>query len=196
MNNEYISEPEGSPEDEKKEFDIVSELYDWSQALIVALISIMLIFTLFARLISVEGRSMIPTLHGGDKILLSNLLYEPKCGDVIVVTMKDFQHKPLQPIVKRVVATSGQTVDINFSMGSVTVDGVVLDEPYINERTSRRADVDFPVTVPEGCIFVMGDNRNESLDSRSTQVGMVDKRAVLGHVLFRAYPFDDMKVIK
>ena len=130
---------------------------------------------------------MKPTLHNRDWMVISNLFYQPKQGDIVVLTKRQFME---QPIVKRVIAVGGQTVDIDFDTGEVTVDGVVLDEPYIAEKTHRQYDVSFPAKVPENCIFVMGDNRNHSSDSRVSTLGMVDKRYILGRLLIRIFPLN------
>lgn len=165
-----------------------SEFFEWGEALVISLTVIVLLFTFAVRLIGVDGSSMVPTLQDRDKvILLNNLLYhDPQKGDVVVLAKKSFQDG--QPIVKRVIATGGDTVDIDFTAGEVFVNGEKLNEPYINEPTHEQLTMSFPQTVPEGCIFVMGDNRNRSTDSRDVSIGMVDTRYVLGHVLARVLP--------
>ena len=162
-------------------------LYDWADALVYALIAIVLLFTLLIRMTGVIGDSMKPTLHQNDKLIISNLFYTPKQGDVVVVTKKSFR---TEPIVKRVIATAGQTIDIHFDTGAVYVDGVLLEESYIAEATVRSGDMTFPLYVPEGYLFVMGDNRNHSTDSRFSEVGLIDERMVLGKVLFRVFPLN------
>ena len=140
----------------------------------------------------VEGSSMVPTLRDGDMLLLQSLGYTPKQGDVVVLT-KPFG-RVTGPIVKRVIAIEGQTVDIDYDAGTVTVDGTVLDEPYLNEPMERPADPNesiTSVTVPEGHIFVMGDNRNHSSDSRDERLGVVDRRCVLGRALLVLLPARD-----
>jgi len=173
-----------------KEQSFKLDLYFWLQALVMALVSLILIFTFVGRIIGVDGNSMLPTLHHGDMLLLQSVGYTPKQGDVVVLT-KEFA-SVTQPIVKRVIATEHQTVDIDYAAGTVRVDGQVLDEPYINEAMA------FPiskwqsithVTVPEGSIFVMGDNRNHSSDSRDERLGVIDERYVLGRALFVILPF-------
>ena len=164
-----------------------SMLYDWADALVYALIAIVLLFTLLIRMTGVIGDSMKPTLHQNDKLIISNLFYTPKQGDVVVVTKKSFR---TEPIVKRVIATAGQTIDIHFDTGAVYVDGVLLEESYIAEATVRSGDMTFPLYVPEGYLFVMGDNRNHSTDSRFSEVGLIDERMVLGKVLFRVFPLN------
>lgn len=130
---------------------------------------------------------MNPTLENADKMLVSDLFYKPKQGD-IVIFRKD-EYKP-QALVKRVIATEGQTVEIDFNKGRVYVDGVLLDEPYIAEPTINQIDFTGVQVVPEGCVFVMGDNRNESADSRDSRIGMVDERLIIGKVLFTVFPLD------
>jgi signal peptidase I len=138
--------------------------------------------------VGVVGQSMQPTLYEGDRLtLLSNFLYEPKVGDIVVLKAVNFDD---EPIVKRIIADEGQTVDIDFTTGEVWVDGVLLDEPYINNLTTKAEGVQFPITVPENCIFVMGDNRQHSTDSRNPEIGCVDKRYVLGKALQIILPFE------
>ena len=173
-----------------KEESFKLDLYFWLQALVMALVSLILVFTFVGRIIGVDGQSMVPTLHHRDMLLLQSIGYTPKQGDVVVLT-KEFTTVD-QPIVKRVIATGGQTVDIDYAAGTVTVDGVVLDEPYINERMQvpvSQHETITHVTVPEGSIFVMGDNRNHSSDSRDERLGTVDERYVLGRALWVLLPF-------
>ena len=122
--------------------------------------------------------------------MLNNFLYaNPKCGDIIVASKDSFKNG--EPIIKRIIATEGQTVDIDFEAGIVYVDGNALDEPYVNTPTNLKEGSTFPLTVAEGCVFVMGDNRNDSLDSRSTEIGQIDCREIMGKVLFLAIPGKD-----
>ena len=165
--------------------DSKMELYDWIQCVVVALVVGILVFMFLLRVVNVKGNSMYPTLHDEDKILTTNFLYTPKPGDVVVVQTDSYGPEPL---VKRVIATEGQTVDIDFEKGIVYVDGEALDEPYINAPTMEREDFSGPVTVPEGCLFLMGDNRNRSTDSRTESIGMVDTRCVIGRAVMIVYP--------
>ena len=120
-------------------------------------------------------------------LLLGNMFYqEPEHGDIVVISKKSFDDG--KPIVKRVIAVEGQTVDIDFENAVVYVDGVALEEPYINSPTSFNEGNTFPLTVAENCIFVLGDNRNNSMDSRFSSIGMIDERCVLGKVLFIVLP--------
>lgn len=151
----------------------------------------MLVYVLFFRSVVVVGSSMNNTLVDGDRLLLiSNTLYRnPKQGDVIVAAKESFRDG--EPIVKRVIAVGGQTVDIDFDTGVVTVDGIVLEESYISSPTLHGEGMKFPLTVPEGCVFVMGDNRMNSTDSRSPQIGLIDNRQILGKVIFLLIPGSD-----
>jgi signal peptidase I len=131
---------------------------------------------------------MVPTLRNLDRVAITNLFFTPKNGDIIIIKTDTFGDIP---IVKRVIAVGGQQVDIHFDTHEVIVDGVVQYEPYISEPTERALNFEGPVDVPEGYLFVMGDNRNESLDSRSSLVGMVDTRNVIGKVLMILLPGKD-----
>lgn len=171
------------------------DLYFWLQALVMALVGLILIFTFVGRIIGVDGESMMPTLHNRDMLLLQSIGYSPEQGDVVVLSTKDFRNG--SPIVKRIIAVGGQTVDIDYDTNTVYVDGVALDEPYILE-TMRALPESFAthVEVPEGSIFIMGDNRNNSTDSRSPELGVVDQRCVLGKALFILLPFQDAGAIE
>lgn len=166
------------------------EAYEWVQALVCSVLAVVLLFTFGARLIGVDGHSMVPTLQDGDRLLVLNSMlcggYEP--GDIVVLRKESFLPTP---IVKRVVATEGQVVDIDFGSGVVYVDGRRLHEDYINEPTFTPEGTEFPLTVPEGCVFVMGDNRNHSTDSRSAQLGTIDRRYIIGRAVFLALPGPD-----
>lgn len=171
----------------------VDNVYDIADIAVSAVTVIFVIFVFLFRVVGVVGDSMVPTLHEGDWLLVSSSSYEPEAGDVVIITQPNVFN---EPIVKRIIATEGQTVDIDYSKGAVYVDGRLLDEPYINEPTTddTESNVEFPVTVPEGHVFVMGDNRNHSTDSRSSDVGFIDERYILGEVSARLFPMGDFKV--
>lgn len=166
------------------------EAYEWVQALVCSVLAVVMIFTFVIRLIGVDGHSMVPTLQNGDRLLvLNSMLYDDyKYGDIVVLRKESFL---TEPIVKRVIATEGQTVDIDFANGIVYVDGVALEEDYINDLTYTDEGTEFPLTVPEGAIFVMGDNRNRSDDSRNSALGTVDTRYVIGRAVFLLFPGAD-----
>ena len=149
---------------------------------------VLLVFSLLFRVVVVSGPSMNNTLINGDwLLLLSNIFYsEPQRGDIIVASKDSFDDG--KPIIKRVIATQGQEVDIDFVTGLVYVDGTALDEPYTLTPTNLNEGIEFPLTVEDGCIFVMGDNRNVSKDSRSTEIGQIDCREVLGKAVLLFFP--------
>ena len=165
-------------------------LYEWVQALIWSVLTVMLLFTFVIRMIGVDGTSMLPTLQHGDRLLVLDSAWcgDFRYGDIVVLRKESFYR---EPVVKRVIAVGGQTVDIDFDNGSVYVDGKLLHEDYINELTLTDEGMEFPVTVEEGCIFVMGDNRNRSDDSRNPALGVVDERYVLGRAVFLLLPGAD-----
>ena len=174
---------------EKKSWqeNVVLYLHDVVYMLTVILVLFLLVF----RVIIVSGSSMRTTLVDGDYLLLiGNLLYgEPKTGDIVVVSKQSFDNG--KPIVKRVIATEGQIVDMDFENGIVYVDGLPLEEDYTNTLTNLEEGAVFPQIVEENCVFVMGDNRNNSKDSRSLEIGQVDKREILGKVALILFPGTD-----
>ncbi len=168
------------------------ETYEWIQCLVLALMACVLIFVFVARVIDVVGYSMYPTLDNGDKIVITRWAGDYEQGDIVVLRKDTLRE---EPIVKRVIAVAGQTVDIDFTLGIVYVDGEALEEDYVNELTYTQEDFEGPITVPEGCVFVMGDNRNNSTDSRDDRVGCVDTRYIMGKVIFRIMPLSKMGAI-
>ena len=179
-----------TPEQAKKNRLRWLRIFDLCGSVATAIIIIFVVFTFICRPTSVVGDSMVPTLHNGDWLITmpkSEYVY----GDIVVVTQPNVHNEPR---IKRVIATEGQTVDINFASGQVFVNGVELNEPYINEETHTSSDVTFPLIVPEGKVFVMGDNRNRSSDSRSSGVGFIDTRYILGKAQLRVLPFGEFDI--
>jgi signal peptidase I len=176
--------PEGQPEPGFR-----SWLYDWADALVSALLIIVLMFSFIMRVSTVDGESMLPTLNDRDMLLVSNIYSDLKQGDIIVAsTMGFLEH----PIVKRVIATEGQVVNINAALHQVSVNGKAIDDAsFINAPTKELGDISYPFTVPAGCVFVMGDNRNGSTDSRDLRIGCVDERLIIGKALFLLIPGAD-----
>ena len=183
-----------------KKNSAVREIFEWLDVLSTAIIAVVIVFSLLFRVATIDGPSMQNTLFTGDKVIITNLAYTPKQGDIVVIsrnvsnTVEDVNTAQV-PIIKRVIATGGQTVDIDFERGVVSVDGVELEEDYVKTPTTTKYEVEFPLYVPDGYIFVLGDNRNDSLDSRSTRIGeggLVDTRYVLGHAVLRIFPFDSI----
>lgn len=176
------------------------EIIEWLEVVCVAIIAVVVVFSLIFRVATIEGRSMLDTLVENDKVIITNFNYTPKQGDIVVISRNiensaQNESDGSEPIIKRVIAVGGQTV--NIENGIVSVDGVPLREDYIGGRETEAYDmtVKFPLYVPEGHIFVLGDNRPESLDSRSSKIGkggLIDNRYVLGHAVYRFFPFDKM----
>lgn len=199
-NCEGVETVDTQENDSVKESSTKQFIFDWLEVLVHAIIAVVICFSFFFRIATIDGKSMENTLFHGEKVIITNLFYEPKAGDIVVISRNKENsvftiNGSNTAIIKRVIALEGQTVDIDFVEGIVYVDGIALDEPYTKTPTNEKYEVDFPVTVDEGCVFVLGDNRNESLDSRSSQIGdygMVDTRYILGHAVFRVLPFDKM----
>lgn len=171
-------------------------LYEWVQSLVGSVLVVVAIFTFVIRMMGVDGHSMLNTLQHGDRLLVVNsmLYHDYKYGDIVILR-KDGVFDD-DPIVKRVIAVEGQTVDIDFAEGIVYVDGEALEEDYIREPTYTAEGTEFPLTVPEGSIFVMGDNRNGSSDSRDYRLGTVDTRYVIGKAAFLIFPGPDYETEK
>lgn len=172
------------------------DLYEWVQSLVGSVLVVVAIFTFVIRMMGVDGHSMLNTLQHGDRLLVVNsmLYHDYKYGDIVILRKNGVFDD--DPIVKRVIAVEGQTVDIDFDEGIVYVDGEALEEDYIREPTYTAEGTEFPLTVPEGSIFVMGDNRNGSSDSRDYRLGTVDTRYVIGKAAFLIFPGPDYETEK
>ena len=172
------------------------DLYEWVQSLVGSVLVVVAIFTFVIRMMGVDGHSMLNTLQHGDRLLVVNsmLYHDYKYGDIVILRKNGVFDD--DPIVKRVIAVEGQTVDIDFAEGIVYVDGEALEEDYIREPTYTAEGTEFPQTVPEGPIFVMGDNRNGSSDSRDYRLGTVDTRYVIGKAAFLIFPGPDYETEK
>lgn len=184
-----------------EEAGLVYNLYYWLQTLVLAVVTIVLLFTFVGRITRVEGDSMRNTLHNGDLLLLQSIGYTPKAGDIVVVNKTTDETVALlggDAIVKRVIATGGQTVSIDYNTSTVYVDGAPLDEPYVWEPMDSHFGPysgQSPFVVPEGSIFVMGDNRNASTDSRNQLLGPIDTGYVLGRAVCILFPFSDLGLL-
>lgn len=192
MSKEKSNVPDPSQDNWKR------DCYDWLQMLTFVLVAVVMVFTFFGMVNSVVGSSMYPTLHDKDIMLAYRLGYTPSQGDVVVIRKESFME---EAIVKRVIATEGQEVEINYDTNTVYVDGVAMEEPYINQEDTdvmeeKQGMVYKEFTVPDGCIFVMGDNRNGSSDSRDYRLGTVDTRYVIGKAAFLIFPGPDYETEK
>ncbi len=173
-----------------------AELYEWLQLFLGCVVAAVVLFNCVARLTRVDGSSMDNTLQHGEIMLIWSLGYTPKQGDIVVlnktcVLLPDWTEP--RAIVKRVIATGGQTVDVDYASGTVYVDGQPLDEPYLPEGMHRPAPPSMQEThweVPEDSIFVMGDNRNYSTDSRDSLLGTINTDYVLGRAILALWPLN------
>ena len=166
---------------------------EWFESIVFALTVLVLVFTFVVRVAAVNGISMENTLQPGDRLLLQSVGYTPQRGDVVVTDdLIDYG----KPLVKRVIALGGDVVDIDFQTGAVTVNGETLKEPYIRELTLLDEGQTFPLTVPQGKLFLMGDNRCQSKDSRSPEIGCIDERDILGKAILRIFPLQKIGVIQ
>lgn len=166
-------------------------IFEWCSSVMSSFVVIFIIFCFLFRVVQVSGGSMLQTLQNKDWLLVSSV-GRVEVGDIVVATPPTYEGGP---VIKRVIAKEGDEVFIDFERGEVLVNGVVLDEPYINTPTNVSYDIEFPVVVPEDTVFLMGDNRNDSLDSRSTQIGFVDEKYVLGRVILRIFPMKKIDYI-
>ena len=196
-----------APEKDKKE-SVVSTLFDYLEILVFSVCAVLIVFTVFCRLCRVDGSSMENTLYENEMLLVSSFAYTPKQDDVVVFHMTKPTLNLEKPLVKRVIATEGQKVEIDFKNLTIMVDGILYDDTHKVLKDFNNHEIDFyyltadhhynaqtgifSATVPEGCVFVLGDNRNNSRDSRELSVGFIDERSILGKVIFRLSPFTYM----
>lgn len=170
-------------------YNAVTSVFEWVQPLMVALVVVTMLLTFVFRQVTVSGSSMYDTLENGDRLIITNMFYEPQVGDIVVISHGQNYGKAL---IKRVIALEGQTLSIDFETGDVVVDGVLLDEKYITGKTIKdpRSPLEVPSVIPEGYVYVMGDNREHSSDSRNTNIGLIKKSDIVGKAQFRIFPFD------
>lgn len=177
--------------------ELVATVFDWLGSLFMALVIVLLIMTFGFRIIDVDGKSMEPTLIDTDKVAITDLFYTPHNGDIVIISHAEEYQKPL---VKRVIATAGQEFRIDYDKNEVYVDGEKLDEPYIQGVTVHGdiPESELNGVVPEGKVFVMGDNRGISLDSRYRQIGFIDESYIIGKAQLDVIPhtYDDNGVLK
>lgn len=197
-NNNYPSDKEEQNGSLKETGNFWSEVYDWLDCAVITVMVILLVFTFLFRQVKIDGGSMNPTLIDGDRVVVSDVLYTPKYGDIVVISNEVYDNVP---IIKRVIATEGQWVDIyegtvyvgdtkdsmkavgSEFVGELYTEAVVGNPDYYGYH-------EYPLQVPENHVFVLGDNRSVSVDSRTAVVGLIDQRQILGKALYRVYPFD------
>lgn len=178
-----------------------AEVLDWLDTLITALLVVALIFTFFFRMVGISGDSMQSTLEDGDNVIITGAFYTPAVGDIVVISrdyIKDEDGNSPEPIIKRIIALAGQEVYIDYNTDTVYVDGVAREEPYIypgQGATAGRVMLNNPHVVEEGHVFVLGDHRSVSHDSRADKVGDIDQRYILGRAVLRVFPFDRFEVL-
>lgn len=169
-------------------------LFEYLETLVFSAAAVVLLCSFVFRMVLVDGKSMVPTLVDHDFLAASHLLYEPQKGDVVVVTQPN---EVAMPLIKRIIATEGDTINIDYEKGAVYLNGALLDERYINDFTRYQPEdaLSLPLIVPQGKVFVMGDNRNFSSDSRDGRIGLVDTRYIMGRAVVRLMPFDRIGAI-
>ncbi len=207
-NNEEIMIGESAGDESERKDKRREGIYDWIEVFTAAVTIVVIMLSFIMRIATVRGHSMDNTLSDGQVLIMSDMFYTPKQGDIIVVQQNGGYFE--SPLVKRVIATGGQKLHIDFTNWEVTVDGKVIDEEYVKRGIpgvsmdkeeyysvySSYFDETGSITIPEGYLFVMGDNRNESSDSRSIYVGLVRENEVLGKVVFSLLPLSKLGVVK
>lgn len=168
-----------------------TSVFHWLYGIVGFLFVLFVVFILFFKVVEVDGESMAPTLNDNDKLLVYTLNYTPKQGDIVVIGSNDDE----QTLIKRIIATENQTVEVDYETGKVIVDGMEINEDYVSEMSEPEDnEISYPYTVPENCVFVMGDNRNESRDSRSKVIRAVDEFRIVGKAIVRLYPISDSNI--
>ena len=171
----------------------MKDIYETAECVIIAFVVIVTLILFVFRAVSVDGDSMLPNMYDGDRIITTNFLYTPQKGDVVVIDENTNYGKPL---IKRVIASEGDKIFIDFATGDVYINDEKLSEEYIYEKIDVQEKENINMIVPEGYVFVMGDNRNNSLDSRDPSIGLINEKNILGKAFFQMYPLNDIGVVK
>ena len=177
-----------------------AEAYEWIDSAVITIMVILLAFTFLFRQVRIEGGSMLPTLQNGERVIVSDVFYTPEYGDIVVISSEVYDNIP---IIKRVIATEGQWVDIHDGkvfVGKSTENMKEVGSEFVGDIVTEVSvgapDIygvqTYPLQIPENHVFVLGDNRSVSLDSRTTVVGLIDQRQILGKALYRVFPFDNI----
>lgn len=204
-------EKESGKESEKKSGEkFLSDVIEILESTLITVFVIVMIFTYILHPVNVVGTSMTNTLQDGDRIFMTTVYGDLSYGDIVVINndmayLLDSDDKIIEKsingsslnecIIKRIIATGGQTVELVPSTGDVIVDGKTIDEPYIKEKLRNGGVFDYPITVPEGYYFVMGDNRNGSSDSRNPDIGLIKKDQIYGKATIRYAPISHFKYL-
>ena len=196
--NENTNMNNAAPAQGEKKTNFFGELFDWMSSIFSAVLCFIVIFTLFARIITVDGTSMVPTLLNQQRLIVSDFMYTPQYGDIVILYADKLYNEQTssygKTIVKRIIGLTGDKIKIDFTNGIVYRNGEALSEPYTNTPTNLPEN--FPnnteVTVGEGKVFVLGDNRNGSKDSRSNDVGQIDMRYIMGKAYLRIWPISEL----
>ncbi len=188
VNNDKNTKKFRRVKEKKGPWEIV---YEWLDSFVFSIILIVIVFVFGFRVVGVDGESMMPTLNDGDWLAVQAITPTIERGDIVIITQPNITNEPL---IKRVIAVGGDTLKIDFTTGKVEVNGEVIDEPYIMAPTQIAGDFKKPVRIPEGYVFVMGDNRNQSLDSRFNTIGVIDERYILGVANVRLFPYGEWEI--
>ncbi len=170
----------------------MKNIYETIETICIAFVLMAGLIMLGVRPVTVDGVSMDNTLSDNDRLIISNFFYTPEVGDIVVIDQNTIFEKP---IIKRVIAVGGDTIKIDYSTGDVYVNDILLNEPYILEKINPSEKNNIELLVPDGHVFVMGDNRNNSDDSRLPQLGTVSHNLILGEVLLRIYPLESFGTV-
>ncbi len=181
----------------------IKSVLEWVDVIVASVLIVVIAFSFVFRIVRIDGSSMNDTLSNNERVIISKLFYTPKAGDIVVISRNEENNaadttRSTEPIIKRIIATENQVVNIDKDSGKVYVDGVLLDEPYIKDyatnhySTDTLYDVSFPITVDKDCVFVLGDNRRDSLDSRSSVIGQVNVKRILGRAIIRVFPLNKL----
>lgn len=199
MEEKITTENENNGTADKKNF--FSDMFDWMCSIFSAILCFIVIFTLFARVITVDGESMVPTLQNQQRLIVSDMFYTPQYGDIVILYADKLANEATRsygkPIVKRVIGLPGDKIKIDFVNGIVYRNGEALTEEYTNTPTNlpENFPINGEITVEEGKVFVLGDNRNNSKDSRSNDVGQVDMRYIMGKAYLRIWPLNALGTV-